>query len=172
MGAVAALLTAVVAGLTFLYQVGQSEPERATPPAAQSGKSAPATTSAAIPNTSADAPVWSNTLLFDNSGIDFDVTPPSNDDPGPEMDIYDGSSNQLVTFRASRKNVARWTDAGDPTASDCANLLQSYGVNTAKFDQNSRFCVRTGNDRLVLIKFLRPRDGAWEIHATVWNMLD
>ncbi|MFK3981950.1 hypothetical protein ACI2K4_16430 [Micromonospora sp. NPDC050397] len=184
LGAVATLITAVVGGLTLFYQVRQAEPARSAqtagpsggpslePPNGPSGGPGWVTPSAELPVRPAYAPVWSDTLLFDNNGIDFDVTPPSNDRAGPEIDIYDGSSNQLVTFGASSKNVARWSGASDPTPADCADLLARYAVRVATFDENSSFCVRTGNGRVVLVKFLRPRDGAWEIHATVWNVHD
>jgi hypothetical protein len=126
-----------------------------------------------------EEPLWHGTLLFE-SAIDFDTDPPTvTSDSDPTMDIYGGNDfpggniNQLITFGASLKSVVKWTKPTAPTPGDCAALLQTHGVNTARFDRGDRFCVRSRDaKRIVLIAFLGQQDGTWEIYATVWRPRD
>lgn len=95
------------------------------------------------------------------------------------MDIYGGNDlpgtpiTQLITFGASLKSVAKWTQQTAPTADDCATLLQTHGVNTARFGTGDRFFIRSRDARrIAFITFLGQQDGNWEIDATVWRPRD
>ncbi|WP_147437341.1 hypothetical protein [Micromonospora musae] len=169
----AALLTAVVGACALAYQVSRSEPLEPNSPSNQTPatQALGQTSSPSAATGQARGPLWHGTLLFDNNGVDFDTTPPTAQ-LSTGIDVYDGGGNQIVTYGASHKNVAKWAIAGEPTATACAELLGLYGVNTAVYDQGTVYCVRTrGAGRIVYLKFLGPRDGAYEIEATIWPSL-
>ncbi|MBB5867903.1 hypothetical protein F4553_001282 [Allocatelliglobosispora scoriae] len=171
--AIAALLSALVAAGTLIYQVvGDDDAPVAavdSAPASARPEADPATTA---PDTSAPVePVgglpWTGPLTFDNSGVDFDVTPPSSR-LSTGIDVYDGGGH-IVAYGVGLKNVARWNQAAAPTARDCADLLRSHGVSQAAFDQGAVFCVRTrGAGRIVAVRFVKPVEGGYEIQATIW----
>lgn len=156
---------------------GEDASAPSSPPATPAG--APVISSSAGPPLQPEQPLWRGTLLLE-SAIDFDTDPPTvTSDSDPTMDIYGGNDfvgapiNQLITFGASLKSVAKWTQQIAPTADDCAALLQTQGVNTARFGTGDRFCVRSrGAKRIALITFLRQQEGNWELDATVWRPRD
>lgn len=175
---------AILGIVALLLGLFPSAPGKPTPTdsdaSAQSSSSAtPAGTSSisprAEPSLQPEQPLWRGTLLFE-SAIDFDTDPPTvTSDSDPTMDIYAGNDfatapiNQIITFGASRKGVARWAQQAAPTADDCAVLLQTQGVNTSRFSTGDRFCVRSRGERIAFITFPGKQDGNWKLDATVWR---
>lgn len=141
---------------------------------------APTASPEASPPPRPEEPLWHGTLLFD-SAIDFDTTPPTlTSSSDPAMDVYAGNDmplapiNQIITYGSSLSRVARWTQQTPPTASDCAALLQTHGVDSVHFSQGDQFCL-DGRDwgRLVFIGFQgQQQDGIWEMDTTVWRSRD
>jgi hypothetical protein len=178
--AVAGLLTAILAVCTFLYQIaGPGKDDDAS--ASANGPSSPKTASnpgqgqSPSPSPAAgggDAPLWHGTMLLTNYGIDFDQSPPKTK-PESGIDVYDAADFQ-VAVGGSDALIAKWTGGGTPTAADCYDLLSREGVDkTQKYFQGAQFCVRTNGSRMiVLIKFLGPKSGEYQIEATVWAPRD
>ncbi|MEV6969028.1 hypothetical protein AB0M47_28320 [Hamadaea sp. NPDC051192] len=175
--AISGLLTALVAVGAFVYQIAGSDKDDSPASAAGTSTSAnPVTTSPkpapsqSTPTGGADDPLWHNTMLFSNYGIDFDSVPPVIRPEHGGMDTYD-AGGRIST--ASFSMIAQWKGAADPTAADCADLVarEGHGVraDSEKYFKGARFCLRSGDSEyIVLIKFISVTGDEAKIDATVW----
>lgn len=179
--AISGLLTALVAVGAFIYQIDGSDKDDASAAAGATPTSATRVTGSPAPASSpgvaaeTDAPLWHNTLIFTNDGVDFDTDPP-NTKPGGGLDVYDAGNNQ-ISPGGNDARVAKWTGSGTPTAADCADLLTREGIlntdSVPKFYEGAKFCLRTnGAGKIVLITFLGQKSGNNRIDATVWAPRD
>ncbi|GAA1754499.1 hypothetical protein [Luedemannella helvata] len=170
MTAAATLLTAVVGACALVYQIAKDDPASQSAPPGQSAAQpdqdttqtrAPRTTAAAVDVATA---LWHDTLSIGNSGVDFDVSPP-NTKGGGALDIYDAGN----VLSSPGDNIAKWTKTGQPTAADCADVLDRNAVNNIRVDVGVRFCLRTTKTgRIVYIRVLGENDDRPEVEATVW----
>jgi hypothetical protein len=174
--AISGLLTAVLAVCAFIYQIsgsGDDDPHANTQTAPDTSTPASRTTAttkaAASPTAAAgtDEPMWQGKLLFGNPGVDFDTVPPTVG--GDHMDFYDVDDYRIAGL-GSDARLAKWTGGGTPTAAQCANLVAREGTDTAqKYFQGAKFCLRSKDAQMiVLVTFLGPKSGAYQIDATVW----
>jgi len=173
--AISGLLTALVAVGAFLYQISGSDKDSSaaadTPTSTNHTGGAPKSSSSpSTPPAGGDEPLWHNTMLFSNYGIDFDSIPPVIRPEHGGMDTYD-AGGQIST--ASFSLIAQWKGTTDPTAADCADLVAREGKGVSpdspKYFPGARFCLRTGeSEYIVLIKFVTVTNGEAKIDATVW----
>lgn len=174
--AISGLLTAIVAVCAFLYQIaGPNKGDSNSANDIPGSTGLPTTATRAAPNSSAtahnDEPLWHDTLLFTSTGVDFDVVPPNISGDG--MDFYDADNHQIAPV-GSAAHLAKWTGAGTPTATDCANLLAREGVSkTQTYFQGAKFCLRSKEAHMIVfITFVGPKSGEYEIDVTVWAPQD
>jgi len=177
--AISGLLTAILAVCTFIYQIsGWRDTTNNLNTSTDMPTSANQSTTAtkAVPSPTAavgtEEPLWQGNLLFGNSGVDFDTVPPTVS-PGGEMDFYDADAHQIAPL-GSTALLAKWTGARKPTAADCADLLSREGISrTQTYFQGAKFCVRSKETHMiVLIAFVGPKSGDYQIDVTVWAPRD
>ncbi|MCW3840507.1 hypothetical protein ONA70_10410 [Micromonospora yasonensis] len=178
--AISGLLTAILAVCAFIYQVSgwgddtTTNSNTSTDMPASTNHSTTATKAASSPTAAAgtEEPLWQNKLLFGSSGVDFDTVPPTVS-PGDGMDFYDADAHQIAPL-GSTALLAKWTGAGTPTAADCAELLSREGVSkTQTYFQGAKFCARSKETHMVvLIAFVGPKSGEYQIDVTVWAPRD
>ncbi|NUO57805.1 MAG: hypothetical protein HOV71_10000 [Hamadaea sp.] len=176
--AIAGLLTAIVGLGTFIYQIVGSDKDDSPAAAAETSTSTnhvtespkPAPTQSTATGGGADDPLWHNTMLFSNYGIDFDQVPPVIKPEHGGMDTYDAGGR---ISSAGGSMIAKWSGAADPTAADCADLVAREGkgisANSPSYFKGARFCMTTGDSKyVVLIKFVSVSGGEAKIDATIW----
>ncbi|MGO1049048.1 hypothetical protein [Crossiella sp. CA198] len=161
------VLAAVISASTDLFGLFKNDPaSSANPgaaPAGQPGDSAPPPTSAGPKKVD-----WQGALVIDGSGLDLDTTPPTRKPRSGDWDFYYGPP-LLITFRASSKNLARWTGSQPPTAEDCGGLLAAESVHTATVAQGHLYCARSELGRLALLRITGPKGDGQGAEVTLWQ---
>lgn len=174
--AIAALITALVGVGAFIYQTRSTTPDQ---PAATGAGTAPHSSAPAArpsdpgtPPVTADADLAGSgpyTLGFTNYGVDLDADPPrAATRSDTSIDIYDGGGS--IESYPIRAHLANWSQPKDPGRADCANLLNSFPVVSAKYIKGSRYCVWTRDERhIAFVKFVEEVDAdTWKIQVIVW----
>ncbi|GAA2828127.1 hypothetical protein [Crossiella cryophila] len=161
------VVAAVVSASTDVFGLFKDEPAPSGNPGAapvgEPGGGAPPATPAGPRKVD-----WQGTLVLDSSGLDLDTTPPTRKPKAEDWDFYYGTP-QLITFRASSKNLARWTGSQPPTAEECGQLLAAESVHKANIAQGHVYCARSGLGRLALLKITGPKGDGQGAEVTLWH---
>ncbi|MCK2239604.1 MULTISPECIES: hypothetical protein [unclassified Crossiella] len=161
------VVAAVISASTDLFGLLKDDPAPSANPGAtptgQPGGSAPPPSSAGPKKVA-----WEGSLTLDSSGLDLDTTPPTRAPQSSAWDFYYGTP-QLITFKASSKNLARWTGKQPPTAEDCGRLLATASVHKAAIAQGHVYCARSELKRLALLTITGPKGDGQGADVVLWE---
>lgn len=170
LGGAAALITAVVGVLTFVFtQIGHGPAgPTATPkaPGRTPAQTAPTTPTTPTTEQAAWRMVWQGPFLFDNNGVNFDHEPPLRDGGG--LQVYSGGDSAVA---AARIGIAALPSGAATTPAACADRIVRYSTGSVRLDKGTRVCVRTDLGRIALMVFEGnvPNTLDWEVNATIWQ---
>ncbi|WP_157531386.1 MULTISPECIES: hypothetical protein [unclassified Kitasatospora] len=186
-GVVAAAVSAVagVASAVAAFMGGSSQPSAAPTssvvapaPASADGSAAPATSATAKPAPAPAAGVavrWTGKVVLGMEGIDLTQVPPTK-----------GSSDTLSFLRPSARRTgssgmeikgpsALWTEAGEPTAQGCRNLLLTQSHDQVDVVAGDRVCVVDESSPIGLLKVTKTHYsqgsyGELDAELTIWDL--
>lgn len=168
---VVGLLGIVGAVLNAELSHGSSGPTPPTPSASrQTPQSRPPTntnrSTAPSPRTSFSVYWRGSFALNPNSdGLDFDSYPPSS---GDQTNInYLGNELQA----SANAQLARWTQPGTPSASECASWIATHPGGGVPFPAGGMLiCIKTDQGRYGLLRIESSANGQVSGIAKIWNL--
>lgn len=181
-GVVAAVVSAAagVASAVAAFTGGSPHPSAApaTSVVAPAPAPDPATVATAtakpVPTPAAEVSVrWTGKVVLGMEGIDLAQVPPTKGDSLPFFQPAaqrSGSSGMAV-----RGPSALWTEAGEPTAQGCRDLLLTQQHKEVDVVAGDRVCVADGSSPIGLLKVTKTHYsqgsyGELDVEVTIWNL--
>lgn len=164
---VAGVLIAAAALLVTINSDDDQPDQRAVQPTPP-----PVTTSAAAASPEAPAPaavIYQGSVLLDGTPVGFDAERPTRGNTSSDIssDIVVENGSTVRKWFGSR--LAVWREATAPARDDCAELIDTRGVEEAPIDVGSRFCLRTDGQRYVYIVVGQREGDGYDAEVTLWS---
>jgi hypothetical protein len=157
---------AAIAGLVASNSGSAPSPSRGATP--------PAVTTTSAPSRLAQSPkiFWGPGRLLISNNEDFDVNPPTTDNPGDVGFGLIGDNAEPGIGPGYGSKLAPWTGPGTPSPRQCLNDALTQSTQLAPIRDGSEFCVLTPQQRVAFVHVITysSQDQDAQSITTVWTM--